>query len=212
MIIMCSRYVQRKNLEEEAKEKEIYLAELEQQRKRVFELLYKDHQREAEIELFLEQQEKAEQLHKIRPTHLSLNVVHEAEILYKSSDNISTKNYNQDSTDDELFELPLPPILSTSKNQETFNSDDDNPSNLSFSNSPTQYRKFPPSFDFPPPPSPLSSPLPDLNSKGIPFDPLFLPSVSLPISIQTSSISKELSNNSSFNDTQKAKKFMQSDF
>lgn len=219
MIIMCSRYVQRKNLEEEALEKEIYLAELEQQRKRVFDLLYKDHQREAEIELFLEQQEKAEQLHKIRPTHLSLNVVHDADIPYKSSDAISATNYNQDSTDDELFELPLPPIPSTSKTQETFNSDDENPSNLSFSISPKQYRKFPPSLNFPPPPplpssssSPSPPPLPDLFSKGTSFDPFLLPPVPLRLSTPTSPISKVLSTNSSLNDTQKPKKFMQSDF
>lgn len=217
MIIMCSRYVQRKNLEEEALEKEIYLAELEQQRKRVFDLLYKDHQREAEIELFLEQQEKAEELHKIRPMHLSLKVVHEAD---KTSDAISATNYDQYSTDDELFELPLPPIPSTSKTKETFNSDDDNPSNLSFSISPRQYRKFPPSLNFPPPPppplpssqSPSPPPLPDLFSKGTSFDPLVLPPVPLRLSTPTSPISKVLSTNSSFNDTQKPKKFMQSDF
>lgn len=190
MIIMCSRYVQRKNLEEEAEERKIYLAELEQQRIRVFELLHKDHQREAEIELFLEQQEKAEQLQKIRPSHLSLNIVHEAEIPVKSSE----ANYYHDSTDDELFELPLPPlpIPSTSKNQETFNSDDDdNPSILP---------RHPPSFNFPPPPSPL----PDLISKGTSF----IPSLSTP----SSPITVVLSSNSSFNDTQKPKKFMQSDF
>lgn len=200
MIIMCSRYVQRKNLEEEAKEKEIYLAELEQQRIRVFELLHKDHQREAEIELFLEQQEKAEELQKIRPSHLSLNIVHEAEIPSKSSE----PNYYHDSTDDELFELPLPPlpIPSTSKLQETFNSDDDNSSIPS--------RQFPPSFNFPPPPSPL----PDLISKGTSFNPLLLSSLSPSLSTPSSpsSISKVLSSNSSFNDTQKPKKFMQSDF
>lgn len=193
MIIMCSRYVQRKNLEEEAKEKEIYLAELEQQRKRVFELLHKDHQKEVEIELFLEQQEKAEQLQNIRPTHLSLNIVHEAEIPYKSSNALCDTNYNQDSTDDELFELPLPPIPNTTKNQETFNSDDDNPSIL-----PTH---FPP-----------SSTLPDLFSKETSFDPLLLSSVSPCLSTLSSPISKVLSSNSSFNDTQKPTKFMQSDF
>ena len=204
MIIMCSRYVQRKNLDEEAKENEIYLAELEQQRKKVLELLNKDQEKEAEIELFLEQQLKNEELQNKRPTHLSLNVVHEADISYLSSDDISAKKYDQDSTDDELFELPLPPIPipSTSKIEETFNSDEDNPSNLLFSNLSRQYRQFPPFFSFPPPPQ---LPLRDSSSKETSFDPLVLPSFSSPIS-------KVLCSNSSFNDTQKPKVFMQSDF
>ncbi|CAO1395489.1 unnamed protein product [Diamesa serratosioi] len=211
MIIMCSRYVQRKNMEEEAKEKELYLTELEKQRQKVFELLHKDHQREAEIELFLEQQLKDEEFNKVRPTHLSLNVVHKAEISLKSSDALSTNNYNQDSTDDEFFEPPLPPIPipSTSKIQETFNSDDDNNPSVS----PRKYKQFSPPPNFPPPSPPLSaSPLPDLFSKETTFNPLVLSPVSSSLSTPSSPICKALSSNSSFNDTQKPKKFMQSDF
>lgn len=98
IIIISYRYIKQKNLEIEAAEKEIYFAELETQRQKIYSKMYDEHhQKEIEIEAYLE--ERAEKLDAVNPLQSCV-----------TDEVVQIDHRDGDSTDDEFFEMPLPPV------------------------------------------------------------------------------------------------------
>lgn len=97
-----------KNLEREAKEKEIYFAELEQQRQKIYSKMYDDqHQKEIEIVKHLAEQEE-----KLIDSELQANQI-QSKLIDGGEKNVQI-DHDGDSTDDEFFEMPLPPVPTAS--------------------------------------------------------------------------------------------------
>lgn len=89
IIIISYRYIKRRNLEIEAAEEEIRFAELEAQRQKIYSKMYDEHhQKEIEIAAHLE---------KLEAENPALTEVVQID-------------HHGDSTDDEFFEMPLPPV------------------------------------------------------------------------------------------------------
>lgn len=135
------------------KEKEIHFAELEKQRQQIYQQLYDDHHRkEIEIdEMFNEKNDAKSQSNQIQS-----NLI----------DGIAQIDHQGDSTDDEFFEMPLPPLPPSSPKIGNL-SIDDNESVLSLAiqQTPkvintTRSFKFPPSPTRKAPSPPPSSPPP----------------------------------------------------
>lgn len=105
IIVISSRYIKRKNVEIEAREKEICFAELEKERQRIIDKMYHDHQqKEIEIVKYLGEQEAKLAAQSPRPNQIQSNAI-DGDFKVEQID-------HGDSTDDEFFERPLPPIPS----------------------------------------------------------------------------------------------------
>lgn len=109
IIVISYRYIQRKNLELEVNEKEIYFAELEEQRQKIYESMYNDQVRE-EIEIIknLEKQRDIDGVPQIPSNQIPSNVIDDDKNIEKID--------HGDETDDEFFEMPLPPVPMISPN------------------------------------------------------------------------------------------------
>lgn len=102
IIVISYRYIKRKNSEAEIKEKEIYFAELEERRQKLYEDMYENQHRE-EIETLKHlEQGKIVGVTQIRSNQIPSNVIDDEKMLEKID--------HGDETDDEFFELPLPPV------------------------------------------------------------------------------------------------------
>lgn len=107
ILVISYRHIKQKNLELEVKENEIYFAELEKQRQKIYDKMYKDHQtKEIEINEYLRLQEGNPNALQLFPNQIFVN---EIDGLKKAAMN----DHHDDSTDDEFFEMPLPPIPSS---------------------------------------------------------------------------------------------------
>lgn len=105
IIIISYRYIKRKNVEAEAREKEIYFAELEKQRQQIVDKMYHDHQqKEIEIVKYLDEQE--EKLAQSSTNRIQSNAI-------DGDFKVEQIDHHGDSTDDEFFEMPLPPVPTT---------------------------------------------------------------------------------------------------
>lgn len=164
IIIFAYRHIKKKNLEIEAKEKRLYFAELEEQRQKILQKMYADqHQRELEIYEYLEQQEKEldKQFPSLHKPNIHPNV---------TTDGINREKIDHgDSTDEELFEMPLPPIpnspISTKSGQASIIDNEQTPQQNSplmpmsietpkLQNVSVRFR-FPPKVNYPAPPPPI---------------------------------------------------------
>lgn len=84
-------------MEIEEKEKEIHFAAMEEQRQKIYQNLYEEHHRkEIEIAELFDEKDNS----KSRPNQIQSNVI----------DELAKIDQHGDSTDDEFFEMPLPPI------------------------------------------------------------------------------------------------------
>lgn len=112
MLVISYRHIKQKNLELEIAEKEIYFAEVEKQRQQIYEKMYRDHAaKEIEINEHLKEREDKLNDLQVWPNQILVN---EIDGLTKAAENV----HHDDSTDDEFFEMPLPPIP-TSPNERT---------------------------------------------------------------------------------------------
>lgn len=166
IIVISYRHIQQKNLETEAKEKEMYFAELERERQEIVERMYGDDRRkEIEIVKYLEEREKLD----ASPNQIQSNVID----VDKKLEQI---DHHGDSTDDEFFEMPLPPVPSTSSPQSGKLSITDNekisPSTARIQETPKVDNTIN-VFNFPPQPTRPAPPPPGI--KGL--NPLPLPPV-----------------------------------
>lgn len=99
IIIISYRYIKRKNVEAEVLEKEIYFAELEAERQRIVDKMnHENQQKEIEIVKYLDE-----------PAQSSSNQIQSNAI---DGDFKVEQIDPGDSTDDEFFERPLPPVPS----------------------------------------------------------------------------------------------------
>lgn len=97
IIVISYRHIKRKNAEIEAMEQEALLAELEKQRLTIYQQMYDEHHQK-EMEFFEEREEKLND-----SIDVQSNVIDaKAKVLHIDQ--------RDDSTDDEFFEMPLPPV------------------------------------------------------------------------------------------------------
>lgn len=105
IIVVSYRHIKQKNLEAEAKEQEIYFAELEQERQKIYSKMYDDqHQKEIEIVKYLAEQEE-----KQSNSPLQANLI-QSMLIDGREKPVQIDHHNGDSTDDEFFEMPLPAL------------------------------------------------------------------------------------------------------
>lgn len=121
IIVITHRYIKRMNLEAETKEREVQLARLEDERQKIYETLFAEDDRK-EVETVKSLQEHKEKI---------LDAPHVCSIQIRS-DVIDDDRKGEekldpdDGTDDELFEMPLPPIPQVSSPNEKLSSIIDN--------------------------------------------------------------------------------------
>lgn len=106
IIVISYRYIKRKNSEAETKEKEIYFAELEKERQQIYENMYGEQQRmEIDSVKYLEEHRpEIVDTSQFRSNQIPSNVIDDEkriEKIYQGDEN---------ETDDEFFEMPLPPV------------------------------------------------------------------------------------------------------
>lgn len=101
IIVISYRYIKRKNLEIEQNEREIHFAAMEEQRQKIYQKLYEEHHRK-EIEIAESFDEKDAKLNdsQSQPNRIQSIVI----------DGVAQFDQHGDSTDDEFFEMPLPPL------------------------------------------------------------------------------------------------------
>ena len=117
IIVFSYRYIKRKNTESEIHEQEVYFTELEKERQKIYEKLY-GVQKPAEFE-------PAKNLEQINVLHFSSNPISSNKIDHEKE---NIKNDLDNETDEEFFEMPLPPVpiveenesLSVTDNEGTF--------------------------------------------------------------------------------------------
>lgn len=103
IIVVSYRYIKRKNLEIEQKEKEIHFTAMEEQRNKIYQKLYEEHHRkEIEIAELFDEKDAKHNDSQSQPNQIQSKVI----------DGVAQFDHG-DSTDDEFFEMPLPPLPQT---------------------------------------------------------------------------------------------------
>jgi hypothetical protein len=101
IIVISYRYIKRKNLEIEQNEKEIHFAAMEEQRQKIYQKLYEEHHRkEIEIAELFDEKDTKHNESQSQPNQIQSKVI----------DGVAECDQHGDSTDDEFFEMPLPPL------------------------------------------------------------------------------------------------------
>jgi hypothetical protein len=166
IIVVFYRYVKQRNEQIAVAERESLLAQLEEKRKTMYEKIQAEHrQREKEISEYFERQEKQ----------------FKEEELKASTSQSKSIEIGGDSTDDEFFEMPLPPLPASEEQMSVIDNEA-----VGRQSSVTKFHGTPkienvsPLFQYPPPH--LSSTIPPQtrmtdDSLKMKFDPLSLPPV-----------------------------------
>lgn len=146
IIVISYRYIKRKNLEIDEKEKEIYFAEMEKQRQQIYQKLYEEHhRREIEIAELFDEQDGKRNDSQSRPNQIQSKLI----------DGVAHIDHQGDSTDDEFFEMPLPPLPQSSPKSgklSIIDNEEISPSTSIVQETP-KVDNITNSFKFPPPPS-----------------------------------------------------------
>lgn len=173
IIIIAYRKINVKNLDNEAVEQEIFAAELQRERKRLrqqSESLIYDEGRKKECEAVEKYLDEA--MEKINFAKVEIQSASGAEkgvgigrgdLKAKEIDVIVVSDGGGESTDDELFELPLPPLPATPLSQldnDAISATSSSPHSKFQYDTPKIVNQAENQFDFPPEPTSLPPPLP----------------------------------------------------
>lgn len=167
--VLSLRHIKQKNIEIDEKEKEIYFEEMEKERQQIYQKLYDEHhRREIEIaELFVDDRDG-----KFKDLQSPPN-----QIQSKLIDGVANIDHQGDSTDDEFFEMPLPPLPQCSSSPKSeklsiIDNEEVSPSTARIQETP-KVSNVTASFKFPPSPT-RKAPSPSIKTS---FDSSSLPPV-----------------------------------
>lgn len=209
IIVISYRYIKRKNSDIEEKEKEIYFAELEKQRQKIYQQLYAEHHRK-EIEIAeLIDERRYERLNdpQSQPNQIQSNVI----------DGVVKIDHHGDSTDEEFFEMPLPPLPPSSPKSGKLSIIDNEevPFSTSQAQNTPKVSNITSSFKFPPSPTRKAPSLPiktNFSSSSLPPVPPRPSSISPPQSPKTKITDQRDSTQPVTTDDLTPKPLLQSDF
>lgn len=108
IIVFSYRYIKQKNTESEIHEQEVYFTELEKERQRIYEKMYGEQR--------IEEFEPATKLEQINVFQFASNPISTNKIDHEKQ---NIKNDHDDETDEEFFEMPLPPVPTVERENES---------------------------------------------------------------------------------------------